>query len=184
MRVDQRPLAIRRVRARSGWGTWRSSTSLRLAVLFTTLGVLLTSCSSGGSRAGSAPALITSSYKTLFNLADKSVAPKLAVVQDGASISKAMNQALASPVSSSAGGARIDKAAVLSSAACRSLSLSAPCAKVTYDIMGTSGGALLSSQTGYAVYLSGTWLVAKTTICKLFDLFYEAEGQSGKPAGC
>ena len=148
------------------------------------MALLASSCSSSQGPKSNAPALITASYKTLFDLADKSIGPKLDVVQDGASIRKAMNEALSSPVSESSGGARIDKAVVVSAAACHGVSLPTPCAKVSYDILGTSGSALLSKQTGYAVYLDGGWLVAKSTICKLFDLFFEAEGEPGTPPGC
>lgn len=161
----------------------RLATAHRLPLVLAALALLVAACSSS-SPGASASSLITASYKTLFNMANKSVEPKLAVVQDGASIRKAMIQALSSPLSSTAAGAKIDHATVLSSAGCTSLSLSAPCAEVTYDLLGTSGSPLMSTQTGYAVELDSTWLVAKSTICKLFELFYDAEGQTGHPPGC
>jgi hypothetical protein len=37
---------------------------------------------------------------------------------------------------------------------------------------------------GYAVFVSGQWLVAKATICQLLGLFYTAEGKTGSPPGC
>jgi hypothetical protein len=39
-------------------------------------------------------------------------------------------------------------------------------------------------QQGYAVFVAGHWLVAKTTICGLLGLFYSASGKSGSPKGC
>ena len=62
--------------------------------------------------------------------------------------------------------------------------LPTPCAKVVYDINGPTGTAVLANSQGYAVDVNGTWLVAKTTICGLLGLFYQAEGNTGNPAGC
>ena len=72
----------------------------------------------------------------------------------------------------------------MTGSACTTAKLPSPCAKVSYDILGAGGTPLLAGQTGYAVDVSGKWLVAKVTICTLLGLFYSAEGKSGSPPGC
>jgi len=62
--------------------------------------------------------------------------------------------------------------------------LTSPCAQVIYDILGTGGSPLLPDNTGYAVSVDGTWLVATNTVCTLLGLFYQAEGETGTPPGC
>ena len=131
-----------------------------------------------------APGLIAQAYGTLFNFTDKSVSSKVAVIQDGTKIESSLSEALASPLSSSSTGSKIDSTTVLGSSACTKQHLTAPCAKVTYDLLGSGGSPVLGGQTGYAVYQNGQWLVAKITICTLLGLFYSAEGKQGAPPGC
>jgi hypothetical protein len=131
-----------------------------------------------------APGLVQQAYNTLFNFSDKTVASKVAVIQDGAAVQSSLAEALASPLSSSTTGSKIDSTTVLEGSACTAQHVTAPCAKVTYDLLGANGSAVLGGQTGYAVYDNGSWLVAKVTICTLLGLFYSAEGKSGSPPGC
>ncbi|MHB8329457.1 MAG: hypothetical protein ACYDD6_07540 [Acidimicrobiales bacterium] len=132
-----------------------------------------------------APTLIGRSYETLFNLSVKTVTDKIAVIQDGASVRTALSQAMASSLSNSSTGARVDTTVILQGPGCTQQHIPSPCAKVTYDILGATGQPLLPTpSTGYAVYADGTWLVAKTTICSLLGLFYSASGKSGTPPGC
>lgn len=131
-----------------------------------------------------APGLIATAYGTLFNFSDKSVASKVAVIQNGASVESSLSDALNSSLSSATTGSKIDSTTVLTGSACTSQHLTSPCAKVTYDLLGANGSAVLGGQTGYAVYSNGNWLVAKITICALLGLFYSAEGKSGSPPGC
>jgi hypothetical protein len=134
--------------------------------------------------ASAATAEITQAYQTLFDFADPSVADKVAVVQNGASIETALSQALSSSLASSAAGANIDAVSFLDASACTQVNLPSPCAQVTYDILGPDGTAILPNNQGYAVSINGTWLVATNTICELLGLFYQAAGMTGTPPGC
>lgn len=129
-------------------------------------------------------AAIAAAYNTLFDFADPSVTDKEAVIQNGASLATALQQALDSSLATSATGASVDAITVLDPSSCSQQNLPSPCASVTYDIVGQGGAVLLSGQTGYAVSIDGTWLVATTTVCGLLQLFYEAEGLTGTPPGC
>ena len=129
-----------------------------------------------------APALIAQSFGTLFDFSNKSVNNKVAVIQGGAQVKASLEQALASPLSSASVGAKIDSSTVESGSACTSQHISSPCAKVSYEIEEANGSSI--TESGYAVYDNGSWLVAKATICSLLDLFYQASGKSGSPAGC
>ena len=123
-------------------------------------------------------------YNTLFNLANPSLAGKLAVIQNGQGISTALQQALSSSEASASQGSKIDSINILTAAQCAKQSLPPQCAHVIYDILGTGGTAILPMNNGYAVFVSGQWLVAKATICQLLGLFYTAEGKTGSPPGC
>jgi len=127
---------------------------------------------------------ITQAYQTLFDFADPSVADKVAVIQNGASLETALSQALSSSLGSSATGAKVNDISFLDSATCTQDNLPSPCAQVTYDILGQGGTVILPNNNGYAVSVNGTWLVATNTVCELLDLFYQAEGKTGTPPGC
>jgi hypothetical protein len=120
----------------------------------------------------------------LFNFSNKSLSAKEAVVQDGPSLSGALEQGLTSPLASGVGGARVNSATALSSAQCTSAKVPPPCEKVVYDIVTSSGSVLAHNEQGYATYATGKWLVAKVTICSLLDTLYSVEGKSGTPPGC
>jgi hypothetical protein len=124
-------------------------------------------------------------YATLFNFGDKSVSAKTAAVQDGAGLARAFRQALSSSLAKEATGARVRSVDVLTVALCGQAAVPAPCAKVTYDILGAGGKPLFpTSSVGYSVETNGRWLVAKSTICSLLTLFYSASGKKGSPPGC
>ena len=123
-------------------------------------------------------------YNTLFNLANPSLAGKIAVIQNGQGISTALQQALSSSEASASQGSKIDSINILTAAQCAKQSLPPQCAHVVYDILGTGGNAILPNNNGYAVFVNGQWLVAKATICQLLGLFYTAEGKTGSPPGC
>ncbi len=131
-----------------------------------------------------AQADISTTYDTLFNLANPDLASKVAVIQDGQSVSAAMQQALSSSEASASQGSKIDSVSILTASQCTAQHLGSQCAKVVYDILGTGGTAILPNNNGYAVFTDGHWLVAKMTICTLLGLFYSAEGKTGSPAGC
>jgi Flp pilus assembly pilin Flp len=131
-----------------------------------------------------APGLIAQAYETLFNFSDKTVASKVAVIQNGSVVQASLQEALNSPLSSASTGSKIDSTTVLTKADCTTAHLPSPCAKVTYDLLGANGSPVLAGQTGYAVYVDGSWLVAKVTICALLGLFYSAEQKQGAPPGC
>jgi hypothetical protein len=155
-----------------------------------------TACSSGTTaattttvtvNAATAPADIAQVYDTLFHFSSGTVASKEAVIQNGTSIKSSLNEALASSLAASAAGTKVNSTNLLTATQCGHLSPKAlpyPCAHVNYDILGTSGAAILPGNNGYAVFVGGHWLVAKTTICTLLGLFYTASGKSGTPPGC
>jgi hypothetical protein len=127
---------------------------------------------------------ITQAYQTLFDFADPSVADKVAVVQNGASIEAGLSEALSSSLATSATGANVDAISFLDASGCSAASLPSPCASVTYDILGAGGTAILPNNQGYAVSINGSWLVATNTVCTLLGLFYTASGKTGNPPGC
>src|SRR4029077_14729431 len=108
---------------------------------------------------------ITQAYQTLFDFADPSVAAKVAVIQNGASIEAGLSEALSSSLATSATGAKVDNISFLDSAGCTQAMLPSPCASVTYDILGSGGTAILPNSHGYAVSINGSWLVATNTVC-------------------
>jgi serine/threonine-protein kinase len=123
-------------------------------------------------------------YQTVFDFSDGSVADKVAEIDDGATIEGALTEAVSSSEADSSAGARIDSVHVLDPSSCVAASLSSVCARVVYDLLGSSGSAILANSQGYAVVDNGQWVVAKPTVCDLLGLFYEAEGQAGSPPGC
>lgn len=162
---------------------WAGALAVVLAVAITGA-----ACSSGPAAPtidkAAAPALIAQAYQTLFNFQDKTVASKVAVIANGSSIQSALSDALNSPLSNTATGAKVDGATVLSDAQCTTNKLPSPCAKVNYEILGSGGSTILVGPKGFAVYKNGKWLVGKVTICALLGLFWSAEQKSGSPPGC
>lgn len=137
---------------------------------------------SGPSTGAAATAAITKAYETLFDLANPALAPKIAVIQDGAALSSAFSGILKSPLAKLAGGANVISTAPLSASGCQSHNLPAPCDSVKFNIVSTKGKVLLRD-SGFAVYAAeggGTWLVAKVTVCGLLSL--AAGGKT--PQGC
>ena len=132
----------------------------------------------------SAASAIGRSFNTVFDFANGVVSEKLDAIQDGTTLDVAMTQAVSSSYASTALGARIDTYQMLDGSACAQVSLPAPCAQVTYDILGPGVSVILSGSQGYAVSVDGQWLVAKGTVCSLFGLLYEAAGSTATPPGC
>jgi hypothetical protein len=123
---------------------------------------------------------IDHAYKTLFDLANPAIAPKLLVVQDGATLTKAFTTALHSALAKEAAGAKVVTVKIEKGAACSKEFLPSPCAAVTYDVLGPTGKALLTGSSGGAVYVNSRWLVAKSTICTLLTL----DNGGTAPTGC
>jgi len=130
-----------------------------------------------------AEAAIEAVYNTVFDLSGP-IGPKIADIQDGSSIQGAFATALASSIAASSAGATVTSVTFPDAASCGGAGLPSPCARVTYDIDGPSGNAVLADETGWAVEIGGTWLMAKTTVCALLGLFWEASGMQGSPPGC
>jgi len=127
---------------------------------------------------------IDRAYGTVFNFSSRKVASKAASIQNGSSLDRALADALSSSFASRATGARVDGVELQGTTSCNQDALPSPCALVTYDLLGPNGSTLLSHSKGYAVFTQGKWLVAKSTICGLLELFYEVSGHSGYPPGC
>jgi hypothetical protein len=144
-------------------------------------------CSSGPAEIepAQADAAVSHAFTTLFNFRDHSVDAKTAVVQDGDTLHTAIAEALSSSLAKQATGARVSAVRLLSKSSCTQAALRSPCAKVTYDLLGPSGKPLFTTPSlGYAVDVDGRWLVAKSTICGLLELFYSVSGHHGVPPGC
>ncbi len=131
-----------------------------------------------------AASAIGRSFNTVFDFANGVVSEKLDAIQDGTTLDVAMTQAVSSSYASTALGARIDTYQMLDGSACAQVSLPAPCAQVTYDILGPGVSVILSGSQGYAVSVDGQWLVAKGTVCSLFGLLDEVAGSTATPPGC
>jgi hypothetical protein len=159
---------------------------LRSAVALAVPAALLAACGTTppAVTAASARSQVSRAYRTLFDLSDKSVKVKLGVVQDGPTIRRAMTEALASPLAATAAGAAVHQVTLLGRPACQNALEPWPCAKVVYDILATNGSTLEAGSAGYAVYVDGRWLVAKSTVCSLFELLYTTENKAGTPPGC
>jgi hypothetical protein len=123
---------------------------------------------------------IEHAYSTLFDLADPAVPPKLLVVQDGSSLKAAFTAAIHSALAKEAAGAKVLSVTVHQGSDCSAKVLPSPCATVIYDILGSNKQPVLTGSAGSAVYVSGTWLVAKSTICTLLTL----DNGGSTPSGC
>lgn len=160
-------------------------------------GSFLGACGSSSSAPGSATATTSSpattapspaatkvaiehAYSVLFDLADPAVAPKLAVVQGGTALGATFAAALHTSLAKKAAGAKVTSIKTLDRTGCSNEALPSPCAEVTYSILGPNGAVLLANSKGFALYSSGTWRVAKVTICTLLAL--AAGGKT--PSGC
>jgi hypothetical protein len=124
------------------------------------------------------------SFNTLFDFADGSVTNKLAVVEDGETLRQAMTEAVSTPFVKAATGIKVNASTVLATPACAKATLPAPCALISFDVVGTGGAVILPNSEGYAVSIKGQWRVAKSTVCSLFELFYQASAKTGTPPGC
>lgn len=124
-------------------------------------------------------AAIEHAYAVLFDLANPTVKPKLAVIQDGSTLEAAMTSTLKSTLAKEAAGATVSKVTIERGTACKDHDVPSPCAAVTYDIFSPQHSALLPASGGLAVYQHARWLVAKVTICGLLGL---ADGK--EPPGC
>jgi hypothetical protein len=156
-------------------------------VLVLSLAILAGACGSSPAppKPAQAKVAIGRVYATLFDFANHSVDAKTAVIQDGRTLHTAIAEALSSPLAKKATGAKVSAVQLLSSSRCGEAALPSPCAEVTYNLLGPSHKPLFASpSTGYAVYVRGRWLVAKSTICGLLGLFYSLSGHHGQPPGC
>ena len=161
----------------------------RSGLIAVLLGIALgtAACSSGPAQIepAQADAAIGHAYATLFDFSNHSVTAKTAVVQDGSTLHTAIAEALSSSLAKEAAGAKVSAVRLLSKTACTQAALPSPCAKATYDLLGPSGTPLFATPSiGYAVEVRGHWLVAKSTICGLLELFYSVSGNHGTPPGC
>jgi hypothetical protein len=141
--------------------------------------------SPGAGVTATAPsAAVTTAFNTLFDLSHRSVTGKLAVLEDGPSLKAAVTVALGSSLATSATGVSVQSVTVLPDSTCQSAQVSTPCAQVVYNILGANNVVLLPNSAGYAVEVSGQWLVSRTTACGLFRLLYQAQGKTSAVPGC
>ena len=142
------------------------------------------SASSPGAGTADPTAAVTTAYNTFFDLSNRSVTGKLAVLEDGPSLKAAVTVALGSSLATSATGVSVQSVTVLPDSTCQSEQVSTPCAQVVYNIIGANTVVLLPNSAGYAVKVSGQWLVSRTTACGLFRLLYHAQGNTSAVPGC
>ncbi len=167
-------------------------TWVTISAVLGAVSLLLGACGSSVTPPSSAPmnpakakAEIEHAYSTLFNFANHSVSAKTAVIENGSTLRAALTQALSSSLAKQAAGAEVTAVRLLSAKECTQAALVSPCAKVTYNLLSPTHAPLFATpSSGYAVYVNGRWLVAKTTICGLLELFYSASGHGGVPSGC
>lgn len=160
---------------------------MELVGIMAVFALLAAACGSSPAQVGPAQAKaeIGHAYETLFNFSNDSVEAKTAVVQDGSTLRAAITQALSSSLAKEAAGAKVSAVQLLSGTSCTQAALRSPCAKVTYNLLSPSHTPLFATPSmGYAVDVGGRWLVAKSTICGLLELFYSTSGHLGKPPGC
>lgn len=160
--------------------------SLLIPIGLMLVSVLFSSCSGSTSSSTTlSPQVsrteIENDYRVLFDLTNPAIAPKVAVVQDGSKLEKAMNYGFHSSLAKLAAGAKITSINFLSPSQCSQEAQMSPCAKVTYFILGTNGSPVLGqASTGYAVEISGKWYVSKSVVCSLLGFIYT----NSTPPGC
>jgi hypothetical protein len=86
-------------------------------------------------------------------------AQRVALLQNGSKFSSSISSLSGSPLASNI-AAKVDSVTLTSSTQ----------AKVTYDITGPGGVALLSNKTGTAVLEGGVWKVGDASFCQLLNL--------------
>ena len=174
-------------RPRSAHGRAHGRARSKLGAVLVGVALLGAACGSSPARVSpaKADAAIGHAFSTLFDFSNHSVTAKTAVVQDGGTLHTAIAEALSSSLAKQAAGAKVSAVRLLSKTSCTQAAVPSPCAKVTYDLLGPSGTPLFATPSiGYAVEVGGHWLVAKSTICGLLELFYSISGHHGQPPGC
>jgi hypothetical protein len=113
--------------------------------------------SPGAGSSSAAVAEITTNWEKFFN-SSTPTAERVALLQNGSRFASAINTLSKLPLASGI-GAKVTAVTLTS----------ATMATVTYNI--TAGGtALLSNQSGTAVYQDGVWKVGSPSLCSLFKL--------------
>jgi hypothetical protein len=132
----------------------------------------------GGSMINKAAATqqATADFVTLFNSNDKNEKARENVLQAASKYESQFTKLFSSKVAKSNPTlAHVVTVSFPASAACSAATQVAQCAEVTYDIdTATTGSALLSNQTGYAVYVGHKWLVSDASFCALAKLAGES----------
>jgi hypothetical protein len=164
----------------------RGRRSASIGVVLAALVLLAAACSSGTSspNAAAAPGLIGQAFQTVFSFTNKSVPVKLQAIEDGQSIKSSFTTAINSALATNTSGAKIDSVNLVSDSTCSSQKVTAPCAKVAYELLTPAGQTEFVPPPGYASYVNSKWLVSKKTVCYLLTLFLAASGAKGSPAGC
>lgn len=123
-------------------------------------------------QAASATQQVTTAFVTLFNANDKNLAAREKLIQNASKYKAKFLKLFQSKVAkANPTVAKVTAVSFPSAATCTAAVKSTVCAMVTYDIdTATTGASLLPNQTGYAVRVSGHWLVADVTFCALARL--------------
>ncbi|MHB8262376.1 MAG: hypothetical protein ACYDGY_01315 [Acidimicrobiales bacterium] len=174
----------------ASWWRWQGwSTILLMGAIG---GSLLAACSS--SKPATTPPVkapnaaatrkeVAAAYASFFNLHNPSLSAKIDAIQDGNTLRKAVSAAMSSSLAKAAAGAKVSSVTPYTKTQCANTGLVYPCAKTDYAILSPSGQTL-SSGAGYAVYIDGKWLVAKSTVCGLLSLFSEYSKPKAPVSGC
>jgi hypothetical protein len=132
--------------------------------------VALAACGGGGGQSpAAAKSEITAVWTSFFSDHAAPVDTKVSQVEEGASLRTTLEASANDPTARTL-SAHVTTVVLPKDNDCPTPGVRPPCAKVTYDLLGANGVALLRGASGYAVRRNGHWVVAKSTICTLYSL--------------
>jgi hypothetical protein len=158
-------------------------TTMRGIGLIVACTLTFAACGAGGAGAATAAKnkaaatrQITSAFVTIFNANDKNEKARESELQAASKYKSAFVKLFSSAVAKSNPTlAQVTKVSFPGSAVCASTVKVKECAVVTYNIdTATTGAALLTGQTGYAVLVGRKWLVSDVSFCALAKLAGES----------
>jgi hypothetical protein len=123
-------------------------------------------------NSGKATQSVTSAFVALFNANDKNMAAREKLIQNASHYKTVFVKLFNSKVAkANPTVAKVTAVTFPSASECQAAVKTSACAKVGYDLeTATTGAALLTNQTGYAVDVKGHWYVSDTSFCALAKL--------------
>jgi hypothetical protein len=159
-------------RAFRGAGLFVAATLMLAAAGGVVAGAASKSTPTTALKQGPATQQVTSAFVTLFNANDKNEKARAALIEDPAVYKSKFIKLFSSTVAkANPTVAKVTAVTFPGSSACKAAVKVPVCAAVTYDLeTATTGSALLTDQSGYAVYVGGHWLVSDASFCALAKL--------------